>query len=195
MIHFIVRTEDNLSKMISASLLKTLRNSQKPVRCLAYSSSNFVCKDEPYTVKQDKLGRHVAPHVEIYKFPPAALSSITNRITGVALSAGEEYIFFLIQGPVIITSVFVTGITGIAAVSLVGADAAHIMTCIGDSPVGVVARFAVAFPFVFHYMGGIRHIAWDNNPDMLTTDQVEKSSYVVIGAAVAVSTGLALVTI
>lgn len=182
--------------MISASLLKTLRVSQKPVRCLAYSSTNFVCKsDEPYTVKQDKLGRHVAPHVEIYKFPPAALSSITNRITGVALSAGEQNDFFVRENLLYFIRLLLTGITGIAAVSLVGADAAHIMTCIGDSPVGVLARFAVAFPFVFHYLGGIRHIAWDNNPEMLTTDQVEKSSYVVIGAAVAVSTGLALVTI
>ena len=35
-----------------------------------------------------KTGRPVSPHVTIYAFPAAALSSITNRVTGVALSFG-----------------------------------------------------------------------------------------------------------
>ncbi len=35
-----------------------------------------------------KTGRPVSPHVTIYAFPAAALSSITNRVTGCALSFG-----------------------------------------------------------------------------------------------------------
>ena len=35
-----------------------------------------------------KTGRPLSPHVTIYSFPIAALSSITNRVTGVALSLG-----------------------------------------------------------------------------------------------------------
>ena len=35
-----------------------------------------------------KTGRPVSPHVTIYAFPMAAVSSITNRVTGVALSVG-----------------------------------------------------------------------------------------------------------
>ena len=35
-----------------------------------------------------KTGRPVSPHVTIYAFPVGALSSITNRVTGVALSLG-----------------------------------------------------------------------------------------------------------
>ncbi len=38
-----------------------------------------------YTEKQDKTGRPVSPHVTIYKFPVTALSSITNRVTGVGI--------------------------------------------------------------------------------------------------------------
>ncbi|CAM2730102.1 unnamed protein product [Rotaria socialis] len=139
----------------------------------AYSNSTSQCK-ESYTERQAKLGRPVSPHVEIYKFPPAALSSITNRITGVALS---------------------TGLTSIAAVALLGGDAASLMTCVGDSAVGSVAKFAVAFPFVFHYFGGVRHILWDKNPDMLTSEEVQKTSYILLGVSVAASVGLAVVSI
>ena len=35
-----------------------------------------------------KTGRPVSPHVTIYAFPLSALSSITNRLTGFALSMG-----------------------------------------------------------------------------------------------------------
>jgi succinate dehydrogenase/fumarate reductase cytochrome b subunit len=35
-----------------------------------------------------KTGRPVSPHVTIYAFPVGALSSITNRVTGCALSFG-----------------------------------------------------------------------------------------------------------
>lgn len=45
---------------------------------------------ESYTARQAKTGRPVSPHVTIYDFPPAALSSIANRVTGVALVAGER---------------------------------------------------------------------------------------------------------
>lgn len=45
---------------------------------------------ESYTERQAKLGRPLSPHVTIYKFPAAALTSIVNRVTGVALSAGSR---------------------------------------------------------------------------------------------------------
>ena len=35
-----------------------------------------------------KTGRPVSPHVTIYSFPVGAISSITNRVTGCALSLG-----------------------------------------------------------------------------------------------------------
>ena len=38
-----------------------------------------------YSERQDKNGRPVSPHVTIYKFPVTALSSITNRATGVGI--------------------------------------------------------------------------------------------------------------
>lgn len=57
--------------------------------CREYGSSrNIQSNKETYSEKQAKLGRPVSPHVTIYKFPVAAISSITNRVTGVALTAG-----------------------------------------------------------------------------------------------------------
>jgi hypothetical protein len=44
--------------------------------------------NESYTEKQAKKGRPLSPHVTIYKFPTVALSSITNRVTGVILTGG-----------------------------------------------------------------------------------------------------------
>jgi hypothetical protein len=35
-----------------------------------------------------KPERPISPHVTIYKFPTPAISSITNRVTGVAMSVG-----------------------------------------------------------------------------------------------------------
>lgn len=45
---------------------------------------------ESYTARQAKTGRPVSPHVSIYAFPPAAITSIANRVTGVALVGGED---------------------------------------------------------------------------------------------------------
>lgn len=47
---------------------------------------------ESYTEKQIKKGRPVSPHVTIYKFPLAAITSITNRVTGVILSVGNIFL-------------------------------------------------------------------------------------------------------
>ena len=130
---------------------------------------------ESYTEKQAKKGRPVSPHVSIYKFPIVALSSITNRVTGVLLSIG---------------------VSGIGAMSFVGADPSAVTSTIaGFGAVAFVPKFLVAFPLVYHYLGGIRHMAWDRAPEQLTNDDVEKSSSILFGGAMALSTGLALITI
>lgn len=49
-----------------------------------------------YTEQQMKKGRPVSPHVTIYKFPLAAISSITIRVTGVLLSVGTNNRNFIV---------------------------------------------------------------------------------------------------
>lgn len=78
--------------------------------------------------------------------------------------------------------------------ALGGADVSSCMTSIGNvAALGTVAKFCVAFPFTYHYAGGIRHLMWDRNPEMLEKlADVESSSYIVAGSAAAVSVALAL---
>lgn len=45
-----------------------------------------------------------------------------------------------------------------AGASLVGVDVPAMMSCIGSSAVGPLAKMAVAFPLSYHFLGGLRHI-------------------------------------
>jgi succinate dehydrogenase (ubiquinone) cytochrome b560 subunit len=60
------------------------------------------------------------------------------------------------------------------------------------SIVGPLLKFGVAFPLVYHYMGGVRHIVWDKAPESLTNESVQQSSLILIGAATAVSLGITM---
>jgi succinate dehydrogenase (ubiquinone) cytochrome b560 subunit len=67
------------------------------------------------------------------------------------------------------------------------------MTSLGSIMViGQAAKFSVAFPLIYHYFGGLRHLMWDRMPEMLETEKVEQSSYVIIGASVGLSAILAV---
>mmetsp|Transcript_8441 Transcript_8441/g.12230 ORF Transcript_8441/g.12230 Transcript_8441/m.12230 type:complete len:127 (-) Transcript_8441:69-449(-) len=119
----------------------------------------------------NKTGRPVSPHVTIYAFPVTALTSITVRVTGMAMSVG---------------------CFGLGAVELVGGSgtAAATMEMIGNSGVLVSApaKFCVAFPLVYHYLGAVRHFVWDKYPDStLTTDHAKMASYGLVGSSLAVS--------
>ena len=59
--------------------------------------------------------------------------------------------------------------------------------------IGPLLKFGVAFPLVYHYMGGVRHIMWDKAPDSLTNESVQQSSLILIGAASAVSLGITMI--
>ena len=117
----------------------------------------------------------MSPHVTIYSFPIGALTSITNRVTGVALSFGAF---------------------GVASLELINGSGSTMMlmqdinACTGPL-LGGLTKFTVAFPLVYHYMGGVRHLAWDNFPEMLTNVDVTKASYVLVGSSVVLSAGLA----
>ena len=68
--------------------------------------------------------------------------------------------------------------------------ALSLMQSIGGSGAVVAAgaKFSVAFPLVYHYLGGLRHFVWDSKPDLLTNVDVEKASYGLVGASLVIST-------
>lgn len=116
-------------------------------------------------------GRPVSPHVTIYSFPITALSSITNRVTGCALSFG---------------------CAGLATAEILGGSgtALDLMQSIGGTSSGLVtagAKFSVAFPLTFHYLGALRHLYWDSKPELLTNPGVAQSSYILFGSATTLS--------
>jgi succinate dehydrogenase (ubiquinone) cytochrome b560 subunit len=107
----------------------------------------------------------LSPHITTYAFPTVAIASGTIRGTGVGLALG----FYA---------------AGVA--SLAGMDVAGLMTTIGSSPIGPVAKFTVAFPFVYHYVGGVRHFVWDYFPENTVNKKVaESSSYAMFGVTAA----------
>jgi succinate dehydrogenase (ubiquinone) cytochrome b560 subunit len=176
-------------------------------KSLGANSFNFSTA-ESYTDRQAKLGRPVSPHLTIYRstislfiyvfpwllqcwstqtmevtkiifsphrFPIAATTSIMNRITGVALSVG---------------------ITGVGAVSLIGGDVPALASLLGSiTVVGPIVKFAAGFPLIYHYFGAVRHAMWDRIPEStLTTDEVTRSSYILLGSSLAASIGFAFVS-
>ena len=74
--------------MLNRNLCKTATRSLNITRSFSVQVPQ-IDNELSYTEKQDKLGRPISPHVEIYAFPPTALTSITHRVTGTALAVGK----------------------------------------------------------------------------------------------------------
>ncbi|KAG9411116.1 hypothetical protein AC1031_016765 [Aphanomyces cochlioides] len=129
-----------------------------------------------YTERQARLGRPVSPHVEIYAFPVTAIASITNRVTGVALSGG---------------------FAAAAALAAVGADVpALIHTAQEVIPFFTpVSKIVVAFPITYHFLNGARHAFWEQSPEVLEVAKIAPSSYAVFGGAAALSLGAAAISL
>lgn len=106
---------------------------------------------------------HISPHVSIYKFPVTALSSITNRITGVVISGG-----FIIVG---ISSFFPKQ----QAIILQKYESLKKYESIR------IIKPILFFPIIFHTFGGIRHFLWDFKPQLLSNSKVTKSSFILFG--------------
>jgi len=132
-------------------------------------------KKQNYTERMSRTGRPVSPHVTIYALPIAAISSITNRVTGITLTFGA---------------------VGVGALEILGGNgtALSVVQEISGLGLGIVtaAKFSVTFPIVYHYFGGMRHLAWDHFPQLLNNIDVAKASYVLIVSSVVTSVGLSL---
>ena len=128
-----------------------------------------------YTERMDKTGRPVSPHLTIYRLPLIAWSSVTVRITGVI---GSAMVFGIAGATILGGGDFVSDIVqmGVAA----------------NPMVVPVAKFAIAWPLTYHWLGNMRHMFWDltakgfNNITMLHT------SYGIVAATTAISAGFAL---
>mmetsp|Transcript_7647 Transcript_7647/g.11488 ORF Transcript_7647/g.11488 Transcript_7647/m.11488 type:complete len:171 (+) Transcript_7647:93-605(+) len=135
---------------------------------LVTQQSNFFAT----SAEDRKKNRPVSPHVMIYSFPLAAVSSITTRITG---------------------SLLTVGLYGISYGALLGADMPAFMSMLGSSGIGPFVKFSVAFPLIYHYVAGMRHFYWERKPEGLDPETQKNSSIAIYGVAGALSLVLSVV--
>lgn len=150
-----------------------------------------------YTEKQDKTGRPVSPHVTIYKFPVTALSSITNRVTGVGIIILLLCWFYIFYTYVILfystycryhrywccfivkwwcSFINARYLIYVYIILFFSFNIFYYTLAIGSSAIGPLAKIAVSFPLIYHYLGGVRHIVWDKQPEThINNESVEKS--------------------
>jgi succinate dehydrogenase (ubiquinone) cytochrome b560 subunit len=148
-----------------------------------------------------------------YKMPINAISSVTNRFTGVALS-GCKFSFFADQGA---TSLVAFGVKSSAVASeccpfcsLAVIYGGALLSLTGDLPAAVdwiqhsflvyPAKAAVVFPLFYHYGGGLRHLVWDkwqygkqtDKSDPLENSKVDQSSFALFYASAAATAAAAV---
>tara|TARA_Y100000816_G_C26058040_1_gene555369 strand:+ start:1097 stop:1438 length:342 start_codon:yes stop_codon:yes gene_type:complete len=94
----------------------------------------------------------LSPHVTIYKFPLVAISSITNRLSGLALSG-----LYVSTGMICLTD----NIDNVNKFYNTYKD---------------YINYSIVFPSMYHTLGSIRHFIWDKYPKLLTNTSVRNSS-------------------
>jgi succinate dehydrogenase (ubiquinone) cytochrome b560 subunit len=136
-------------------------------RCSQISAANL---PQNYNERMKNKGMPVSPHVTVFAFPMVALTSITNRVTGCALSFG---------------------CFGLGAAELLGSGNALALmqwTASHGMLMTAAAKFAVSFTAFYHAGGAARHFAWDAFPEYVNNEVAEKSSWQLIGASLGLST-------
>jgi|ERR1043166_60064 succinate dehydrogenase / fumarate reductase cytochrome b subunit len=117
------------------------------------------------------MSRPLSPHLQIYRLPLEALTSIAHRLSGVALSLGA--------------CVLVGWLWALA----------NSENCFNNlqkafaSPLGRLCLFGWSLAFFYHLCAGVRHLIWDTGM-ALDKKSYRLSSYIVIGAALILTIGV-----
>ncbi len=107
--------------------------------------------------------RPMAPHLQIWRWHPAMLSSILHRASAIICYIG------LIK---VAIGVLVLALTGKLP-----------MEKLIFSPLGAIGLFVFLFAFIFMALAQLRHAIWDKGA-MMDPDKNNKLSYVMIAASV-----------
>ncbi len=87
--------------------------------------------------------RPLSPHLQVYKPQLTSVLSIMNRLSGIATSVGTLLMVWWL----------------VASAGSPGGYAA--MQGFMGSPVGIILLFGWTVALVYHFVGGLRHLAWD----------------------------------
>lgn len=115
-------------------------------------------------VQNSKLERPLSPHLQIYKLPITAQTSIMHRMTGVALAIGTLMVVWWLMA---------------AATSEAAYDTAMGFAV---SPIGQIMLFGWSLALYYHLCNGVRHLIWDTGR-MLNIVSAKIAGYVVIACA------------
>jgi succinate dehydrogenase / fumarate reductase, cytochrome b subunit len=115
--------------------------------------------------------RPLSPHLGVYKFKYTLLSSITNRITGGALTAGLLVLAYWLM----------------ALAS--GAEAYDRALMVLAHPFFKLIFVGLAFSVAYHFVAGIRHLIWDTGRG-LEKRQSQQSAWLVGVLSVLLTLGL-----
>jgi len=110
-----------------------------------------------------------------FKLPITAISSVTNRATGLGLTVG---------------------FAGASAIALTG-DLPGTIDFMKETYPFLIppAKFIVAFPLVYHTLGGLRHIVWDTTAAGFDLKTMKLTSQLLFGISVASSVYLSVITL
>jgi succinate dehydrogenase / fumarate reductase cytochrome b subunit len=97
--------------------------------------------DHPH--KSGANARPLSPHLTIYRWPVTMMTSITHRVTGMGLSFG-----------IVVLAWWLVCISN-------GPQGWQSFHAIWDSPIGLLVLFGLTWSLIFHFLNGVRHLAWD----------------------------------
>ena len=112
--------------------------------------------------------RPLSPHLQVYRLPLPAITSIMTRITGHALVAGILLLVWWL----------------VAAVSSPGAF--EVADWLVRSWLGFIVLTASAWALWFHALSGVRHLFYDQGLG-LEIDEAKKASWAIIIGSVALT--------
>lgn len=127
---------------------------------------------EEFWDKNRRLNRPLSPHLRIYNPELTSMLSLCHRATGIAMAVTVPFVAATLLG---LPGDFSSYIEYIKDLHL-------------NPAILTAAKYVLAFPICYHYINGIRHLAWDwaIGFDLKTTYQ---SGYFVMALALLVTAG------
>ncbi|MGA7675560.1 MAG: succinate dehydrogenase, cytochrome b556 subunit [Rhizomicrobium sp.] len=87
--------------------------------------------------------RPLSPFLTVYRWPITMATSIVHRMTGVALAGG--------------TLLIAWWLTAVSS----GPETFNFFTSTITTPLGQIVLFGFVWSLAYHFVNGIRHLAWD----------------------------------
>ena len=110
--------------------------------------------------------RIISPHLSVYKFPVTAISSITNRVSGMYIT------------------LFGLSCTFICFANEDNKNKFYNFYYNLNDYQKTFLNSLILYPFGYHFSGGLRHLIWDSFPHLLTNSRVASSSKFLIFASI-----------